>query len=186
LAVHPSKITRRFRKVALNSTRHPVSIRTSFFCFFNIALKGDVMPNRPIREVIGNRPFPTVLPTNTIRECAFIMKEWHSSAVLVAEGGKLLGIFTERDIVFRCVALGCPLDDISVAKVMTANVQTIHVDKPFGHALHLMYEGGFRHMPVVDDDGDAVGLVSAQDALALDGFQLEQELVRREEITVLL
>ncbi len=144
------------------------------------------MPNRPIREVIGNRPFPTVLPTNTIRECAFIMKEWHSSAVLVAEGGKLLGIFTERDIVFRCVALGCPLDDISVAKVMTANVQTIHVDKPFGHALHLMYEGGFRHMPVVDDDSDAVGLVSAQDALALDGFQLEQELVRREEITVLL
>ena len=144
------------------------------------------MPNRPIREVIGNRPFPTVSPTNTIRECAFIMKEWHSSAVLVAEGGKLLGIFTERDIVFRCVALGCPLDLIPVAKVMTANVQTIHVDKPFGHALHLMYEGGFRHMPVVDDDGDAIGLVSAQDALALDGFQLEQELVRREEITVLL
>ena len=144
------------------------------------------MPNRPIREVIGNRPFPTVLPTNTIRECAFIMKEWHSSAVLVAESGKLLGIFTERDIVFRCVALGCPLDDIPVAKVMTSNVQTIHVDKPFGHALHLMYEGGFRHMPVVDDNGSAVGLLAAQDALALDGYQLEQELMRREEITVLL
>ena len=87
---------------------------------------------------------------------------------------------------FRCVALGCPLDDIAVAKVMTSNVQTIHVDKPFGHALHLMYEGGFRHMPVVDDNGSAVGLVAAQDALALDGFQLEQELMRREEITVLL
>lgn len=144
------------------------------------------MPHRPIREVIGNRPFPTVSPNNTIRECAFIMKEWHSSAVLVAESGKLLGIFTERDIVFRCVALGCPLDDIPVAKVMTSNVQTIHVDKPFGHALHLMYEGGFRHMPVVDDNGCAVGLVAAQDALALDGFQLERELVRREEITVLL
>ncbi len=144
------------------------------------------MPHRPIREVIGNRPFPTVSPENTIRECAFIMKEWHSSAVLVAEAGKLLGIFTERDIVFRCVALGCPLDHIQVAKVMTSKVQTIHVDKPFGHALHLMYEGGFRHMPVVDDNGSAVGLVSAQDALALDGYQLEQELMRREEITVLL
>lgn len=144
------------------------------------------MPHRPIREVIGNRPFPTVSPNNTIRECAFIMKEWHSSAVLVAESGKLLGIFTERDIVFRCVALACPMDAIPVAKVMTTNVQTIHMDKPFGHALHLMYEGGFRHMPVVDGNGTPVGLVSAQDALALDGYELERELMRREEITVLL
>lgn len=144
------------------------------------------MTHRLIREVIGNRAFPTVSPNNTIRECAFIMKEWHSSAVLVAENDKLLGIFTERDIVFRCVALGCPLDAIPVAKVMTSNVQTIHIDKPFGHALHLMYEGGFRHMPVVDSNGTAVGLVSAQDALALDGYELERELVQREEITVLL
>jgi len=49
-----------------------------------------------------------------------------------------------------------------------------------------MYEGGFRHMPVVDDSGVPVGLLSAQDALMQDGISLEQELVRREEITVVL
>lgn len=144
------------------------------------------MPYRPIREIIGNRPFASVAPTNTIRECAFIMKEWHSSAVLVVEDEKLLGILTERDIVFRCVALSCPLDLIHVSSVMTSKVQTIHMDKPFGHALHLMYEGGFRHMPVINDNGIAVGLLAAQDALALDGYELEHELVRREEITAIL
>jgi CBS-domain-containing membrane protein len=50
----------------------------------------------------------------------------------------------------------------------------------------MMYEGCYRHMPVVDDSGAAVGLLSAQDALAMDGALLEQELVRREEITVVL
>ncbi len=144
------------------------------------------MSYRPIHQVLGNRPFPTVAPNNSIRECAFIMKEWKSSAVLVVDGDQLLGIFTERDIVFRCVALSCPLDTIQVAHVMTKDPQTIHIDKPFGHALHLMYEGGYRHMPVVDDAGAVVGLLSAQDALALDGALLEQELVRREEITVVL
>lgn len=144
------------------------------------------MPYRTIHEVLGDRPFPTVAPTNSIRECAFIMKEWKSSAVLVVDRNRLLGIFTERDIVFRCVALSCPLDTLHVARVMTTDPQTIHIDKPFGHALHLMYEGGFRHLPVVDDTGAAVGLLSAQDALAMDGALLERELVRREEITVVL
>lgn len=144
------------------------------------------MPNRAIREVIGNRPFPTVAPSNTIRECAFIMKEWKSSAVLVVHEDKLEGIFTERDVVFRCVALNCPLDTITVSQVMTRDPQTIRLDKPFGHALHMMYEGGFRHMPVVDESGKPVGLLSAQDALMMDGVLLEQELVRREEITLVL
>lgn len=144
------------------------------------------MPHRFIREVLGTRPFPTASPSNTIRECAFIMKEWKSSAVLVVKEDQLLGIFTERDIVFRCVALGCPLDTIPVSSVMTREPQTIHVDKPFGHALHMMYEGGYRHMPVVDEEGKVIGLLSAQDALALDGALLEQELIRREDITVVL
>lgn len=144
------------------------------------------MPYRPIREVIGDRPFPTVGPATAIGDCAIIMREWKSSAVLVVEGGKLLGILTERDIVFRVVAAGTPPGSVPASSVMTANVQTIGVGQPFGHALHLMYEGGFRHMPVVDDQGRPVGLVAAHDALELDGIQLERDLIRREEITVAL
>lgn len=144
------------------------------------------MPNRRVSEVIGNRPFPTVKLATTVREVAIIMKEWHSSAVLVVENGVLLGICTERDIVFRAIASGCIPASTLVNAIMTCNVQTIGPDRPFGHALHLMYEGGFRHIPVVDRSGRPLGLLAAHDALDMDGLQMEQELVRREEITSIL
>jgi CBS domain-containing protein len=57
---------------------------------------------------------------------------------------------------------------------------------PFGHALHLMYEGGFRHVPVVDIAGRPVGLLSAREALSSDALEFGRDLERREEITVIL
>jgi CBS domain-containing protein len=144
------------------------------------------MPNRQISEVIGNRPFPTVAQNTSVREVSLIMREWHSSAALVMDKGCLLGICTERDIVFKAIALGNDPAQTSVATVMTRGIQTIHKDKPFGHALHLMYEGGFRHLPVVDDDGVPVGLVSARDALDIDRIEMAHDLIRREEITIIL
>lgn len=144
------------------------------------------MPHRPIREVISQRQFPTVCPGATIRNSAIIMREWKSSAVLVVDKDQLLGILTERDIVFRVVAQGLEPAATTVDAIMTTRVQTIHQDKPFGHALHMMYEGGFRHLPVVDDAGKPVGLLAAHDALDIDGLQLGQDLVRREEISVIL
>lgn len=144
------------------------------------------MPYRPVRDVIGQRPFPTVSPGGTIRNSSIIMREMKSSAVLVVEEGKLRGILTERDIVFRVVAIGLDPAATSVESIMTTQVQTIHKDKPFGHALHVMYEGGFRHLPVVDEGGTPVGLLAAHDALDIDGLQLERDLVRRQEISVIL
>lgn len=144
------------------------------------------MPNRRISEVIGRRPFPTARMGTTVRDAAIIMKEWHSSAILVVNHGVLAGICTERDLVFRALAGDCDPVKTPVSAVMTRQVQTVGPDKPFGHALHLMYEGGFRHIPVVDRTGHPIGLLAAHDALDMDGLQMEQELVRREEITVIL
>lgn len=144
------------------------------------------MPNRLVSEVIGRRAFPTASMSTTVREAAIIMKEWHSSAILVVRNGLLEGICTERDIVFRVVAGSCDPAQTTVGEVMTRDVQTIGPEKPFGHALHMMYEGGFRHLPVVDRAGRPLGLLAAHDALDIDGLQMEQDLVRREEITVIL
>ncbi len=144
------------------------------------------MPNRRISEVIGQRPFPRIKGNTSIRHAALIMKEWHSSAILIVEHGILEGICTERDIVFRVVATGCDPAHTKVESVMTRNIMTISPDKPFGHALHMMYEGGFRHLPVIDDSGQPIGLLAAHDALDMDGLQLEQDLLRREEISVIL
>lgn len=102
------------------------------------------------------------------------------------EDGALIGIGTERDIVVRAIAAGCIPAMTCVTTIMASGMQTIHRDKPFGYALHLMYEGGFRHIPVVDDTGHPLGLLAAHDALDLDVLEVEQELVRREEITIIL
>ncbi len=95
------------------------------------------MPNRRISEVIGQRAFPTICSTTSVRDAAIIMREWHSSAILVVEDGLLIGICTERDIVFRVVASASDPQAVSVGTIMTRNVQTISPDRPFGHALHL-------------------------------------------------
>ncbi len=144
------------------------------------------MPNRPVSEVIGKRSFPTAGLATTVREIARIMKESHSSAVLIVDKGMLAGICTERDIVFGAVAAGHDPARMHVDAIMTSKVQTIAPDKPFGHALHLMYEGGYRHIPVVDKRGRPLGLLAAHDALDVDGLRLEEELERREDITVIL
>ena len=144
------------------------------------------MPSRPISEVIGKRSIPAASMSTTVREAATIMKHCRSSAVLVVDAGILVGIFTERDIAYRVVAENLDPARTSVDAVMTRKLQTIVPEKPFGHALHLMYEGGFRHVPVVDRAGHPLGLLAAHGALDVDALQLGQDLERREEITVIL
>lgn len=144
------------------------------------------MPSRQISEIIGKRSIPVASTATTVQNAAKIMKKNHSSAVMIVDEGILVGICTERDIVFRVVAENGNPEQTRMDAVMTRKMQTIGPEKPFGHALHLMYEGGFRHVPVVDRAGHPLGLLAAHDALDVDGLQLAQELVRREEITVIL
>ena len=68
---------------------------------------------------------------------------------------------------------------------MTAHPQTIGPDKPFGHALLMMYESGFRHVPVVEH-GKPIGMVSARDALGPELQEFESELERRQHIGEIL
>jgi signal-transduction protein with cAMP-binding, CBS, and nucleotidyltransferase domain len=63
---------------------------------------------------------------------------------------------------------------------MTRNPQTIHPDQPFADALHVMYEGGFRHVPVVED-GRPVGMISARDALGPELEDFIYELLRKNQ-----
>ncbi len=144
------------------------------------------MPHRLIREIIDRRPTPTASPSATVRDAAVTMREFHSSAVLVVEDGIVAGIVTERDLVFGILAAERDPLQTQVGAIMTRTVQTIGPDKPFGHALHLMYEGGFRHVPVVDREGRPLGLLAAHDAIDTDSVVLQQELVRREEIAMIL
>jgi len=72
-----------------------------------------------------------------------------------------------------------------VAAAMTKKPRTIDPDRPIGHALHMMFEGGFRHVPVVDN-GRPIGMVSARDALGPELAQFQVELIDREHIGEIL
>ena len=109
------------------------------------------------------------------------MKEKRIGALLVLHEGRLTGIFTERDALFRVVAEGRDPAKTRLSEVMTTNPRTITSDRPFGHALHMMHDGGFRHVPVVDADRP-VGVVSARDALGPELDQFVSELDAREHI----
>jgi CBS domain-containing protein len=139
------------------------------------------MPQRPVRSIIGNQIPVTATSELTVAQAARLMKEKRIGALLVLDGARLAGIFTERDALFRVIAEGRDPEKTRLAEVMTANPRTITADRPFGHALHLMHEGGFRHVPVVDQDRP-LGVVSARDALGPELEEFVSDLDRRERI----
>ncbi|MBK7463618.1 MAG: CBS domain-containing protein [Betaproteobacteria bacterium] len=146
------------------------------------------MPNRAVLKVIENRDLLTVTPDMNVRAVASQMKQCKVAALLVVDqrDGKLIGICTERDLTFKVLAEGLDINSTLVGSVMTADPQSIGPDKPFGHALHMMFEGGFRHMPVIDSDGRPLGVISSRDALGLEVTHFGSELEQRETLTEIL
>ena len=135
-----------------------------------------------IRMIIEDQEPLTASATMTVGDAARLMKQSKFGAVMVVENGKLVGIFTERDALFRVVAEGLDAQNTPLASVMTRDPQTIHPDRPFVDALHLMHASGFRHVPVVED-GRLVGMVSARDAYGEELENFVYELVRQKQIT---
>lgn len=146
------------------------------------------MPNRAVIQVIQNRDFLTSTPEKSVRAVAAHMKQFSAAAVLVVNqtDGTLIGICTERDLAFKVLAEGLDAMTTLVGDVMTASPQAIDPEKPFGHALHMMFEGGFRHMPVVDPSGRPIGLISSRDALGLEVSNFRNELEQREVLAEVL
>jgi CBS domain-containing protein len=108
-------------------------------------------------------------PSTTVAEAATIMARGKVGSTLVTNRGRLLGIFTERDIV-RALSNSPDAPADPIAHWMTANPQTISGSDPVDEALRRMVSGGFRHLPVVDDSGQVVGMLSMRD-LARAGVQ---------------
>jgi CBS domain-containing protein len=113
------------------------------------------------------RKFVTAAPSMTVHEASQMMAKKHVGAVLVVEAGHLVGIFSERDAVFRVIAKGLDPTATPLAEVMTPQPKTVGPNNTFGHAMTIMHENGFRHLPVVDG-GKPIGIVSARSALDPD------------------
>jgi len=137
------------------------------------------MFDRPVRTVMRRRNVVTVSPDTTVHKVATLMAGKNVGAVMVVDGEALVGIVTERDVVFRVVARGLDPATTAVADVMTPRPHTTTPDVPFGSALAVMHEKGFRHMPVIEN-GKPVGIVSARSAMDPEMEDFAAEALRRE------
>lgn len=110
-------------------------------------------------------PPPLFAPPETpILEEVEKMAEARQGYLLVGTPRALLGIFTERDLLSRVLPRKLPLETTPLAEVMTRNPRCLKRHARLVHALNLMVEGGFRHIPVVED-GIVVGVLSVREMM---------------------
>jgi CBS domain-containing protein len=133
----------------------------------------------PIKSLMEPKKLITAPPEMVVSDAAKLMAGKNAGAVLVIENKRLVGIFTERDAVFRVLATGRDANTTPLRTVMTATPATLSPGSSYGHALLLMQEKGFRHVPVVDGD-HVIGIISARNAMDPDLEEFVSEERRRE------
>ena len=139
------------------------------------------MFSQRIRTVMEQKKLVTAAPETTVAEAAKLMAKRNVGAVMVVEDERLIGIFTERDAVFRVIAKGRDAHTTPLSDVMTNAPQTVDPDKTFGYALLMMHENGFRHLPVIEN-GKPIGIISSRNALDPDLEEFVAEAQRRKHI----
>ncbi|MEB3759623.1 MAG: CBS domain-containing protein [Desulfurococcales archaeon] len=116
-----------------------------------------------VEEVMTRNPV-SVKPDNTVMDAVLIMDKLGIGALpVVDENGRLVGIFTERDLLRRVVARRRDPEKTLIRDVMTPNPVTVKPDESVAEALRIMSSLKVRHLPVVNDAGVLVGIVSIKD-----------------------
>ena len=121
------------------------------------------------------KPAVCVASETRVREAIERMKEKGVGCVLVQRDTKLVGIFTERDVLVRVAGTGVDIDHTPVEALMTPDPESLSPDDRVSYALNKMTVGGFRHIPLVDDDDRPVGIVSMRNVVnyVVDVFRVE-------------
>ncbi|MGH7307629.1 MAG: CBS domain-containing protein [Candidatus Rokuibacteriota bacterium] len=129
---------------------------------------------REIRGALFNDTIATLAPAEpiclsehaTVHEAVQQMLACRQAGVLVVDGqGRLVGIFTERDVLNRVVGRGSDVRQTKLAAVMTANPEALTVTQRVAYAVHCMGVAGYRTIPLVDVDRRPVGVVTVSDVI---------------------
>jgi CBS domain-containing protein len=102
-----------------------------------------------------------VAPAQTVADAVDLMRREEVGCLLICEGEKVVGIVTERDLMRRVLAAGKPLT-LPVSECMTPNPVVVHPKDSIRAAVRHMEEGGYRHLPVVDEAGRPLGVLSVK------------------------
>jgi CBS domain-containing protein len=118
-----------------------------------------------VRLFQGRQPI-VVQPATPIREVLRLLADNRVGCVLVGENRKTVGIFTERDVLLKLGDKAIEYGSRPVSEFMTSKVESLPPSAKIAFAVHRMDMGGYRHVPIVNEHGETVGIVSARDILS--------------------
>src|SRR5579863_6676453 len=129
-----------------------------------------------LSEVVSQPPL-MVSASTTLDEVIRLMQTERRACVLIMEDGRLTGIFTERDILMKVAGRPLDLMHTPVSDSMTPDPFTLPADANVAFALSKMVLEGFRHIPLVDDDGSPTAVVSMRNLIEYLGEIYSRELL---------
>lgn len=115
-----------------------------------------------IRDIMTPSPH-TIQPTASVMEAAHIMRKSDVGDVIVVEGKRLFGILTDRDIVVRVLAEGRDPEITPVSDVCSRELTAVGPTDSIGTTVRVMREKAIRRLPVVEESGEVIGIVSLGD-----------------------
>jgi len=121
---------------------------------------------RTVGEFLKDRkgPIQSIQPDHTVREALELMAQHNIGALLVMEGPKLAGVFSERDYARKVALLGRNSSDTQVRQIMSNNVISVSPKQTIEECMELMTHHHIRHLPVLQDD-QLLGLISIGDVV---------------------
>jgi len=117
-----------------------------------------------LNQFLGRKPL-CVSPTMPVREVLRLLVDNRVGCVVVVDQGKVVGIFTERDVLLKIGERANEMGNHAVAEFMTTPVQSLPPTAKIAFAVHQMDLGGYRHIPITDASGAPLGIVSVRDIL---------------------
>ena len=122
---------------------------------------------KSIKAIVDQRETVTVNRFTSVREAAQMMSERQVGGVPVVDGERLVGIFTERDVMARVVAAGLDAEATLVGEVMSSGLVVAELTESYESCLNRMQQAHVRHLIVIDN-GRLAGILSLRDLMAVD------------------
>lgn len=134
---------------------------------------------RPLEQIIeGKRSLVSVGPDDTVLTALTLLAQHDIGALLVLEGGRLVGIFSERDYARKIVLKGKASKDTPVREIMSEKVSCVSLNKTVEECMALMTDRRVRHLPVLGEQGEVLNVLSIGDlvkeTISHQKFTIEQ------------
>ena len=141
-----------------------LSTALNYFCDQKIGVLDSSFLCRSVGSLEPHKPLCARQSDSIESVVQLLQKNRLGCVVIVSDSGKVSGIFSERDYILKVFGNGVKQHD-PISKVMTSEPITGAMDMTLAFALSLMSQGGFRHIPIVDQDNFPVGIISVKDVV---------------------